>query len=188
MPSNHFMSETSRVVTAEELERFPSDDRRYELVEGRVVRMSPVGYQHGRTVARVLFLFGQHLEGRNLGVVVTEVGFKLASNPDTVRAPDVAFIRQDRIPSSDPRGFLTGPPDLAVEMLSPDDRPAEIEAKVDEYFARGVALVLVIDAGLKTVTVFRSPVSPVTLRDGDDLLDLNDVVPGFSCQVHEIFE
>ena len=182
------MSEASRVVTAEELEKFPGDDRRYELVEGRVVRMSPVGFQHGRIVVRFGFLLSRHLDGRNLGVVVTEVGFKLASNPDTVRAPDVAFIRQDRIPSPDPRGFLAGPPDLAVEVLSPDDRPAEIEAKVEEYFARGVALVLVIDADLKTVTVFRSPISPVTLRAGDDLLDLDDVVPGFRCLVHEIFE
>jgi Uma2 family endonuclease len=181
------MSEPRRIVTAEELERFPDDDYRYELVEGRVIRMSPVGYQHGRTVARLLVLFDQHLRGRNLGVVVTEVGFKLASNPDTVRAPDVAFIRQDRIPSPDPRGFLTGPPDLAVEVLSPDDRPSEIQAKVEEYFARGVPLVLVVDADVKTVTVFRPSTSPVTLRT-DDLLDLDDVVPGFRCRVHEIFE
>ena len=92
------MSET-RLVTAEELERFPDDDYRYELVEGRVVRMSPVGYQHGKIVARLIFLLHRHLLDMPSGIVVTEVGFKLAANPDTVRGPDVAFVRNERMPS-----------------------------------------------------------------------------------------
>ena len=112
------MSETVRLVTAEELERFPGDDFRYELVEGRLIRMSPVGYLHGRVVMRLGSLLEQHVRSRGLGAVLTEVGFKLKSNPDTVRAPDVAFIRGDRIPSVPPKGFWKGTADLAVELRS----------------------------------------------------------------------
>lgn len=182
------MSETLHLVTAEELEKVPQDDYRYELVEGRVIRMSPVGFQHGRTVAQFIFLLRRHLHGRHLGVVLTEVGFKLASNPDTVWAPDVAFIRQDRIPSPDPRGFWAGPPDLAVEVLLPDDRPSEVHEKVGEYLRRGVPLALVIDAEEKTVAISRLSVSSITLRSDEDCLDLDDVVPGFRCRLREIFE
>src|SRR6266699_1925070 len=96
----HSMPETARLVTADELEKFrPADDGRYELAEGRIIRMSPVGYQHGRVVMRLWSMLDTHDRSRNLGVVFPEVGFTLRSNPDTVRAPDVAFIRRERIPS-----------------------------------------------------------------------------------------
>jgi hypothetical protein len=81
------MSETVRLVTAEELEKFPDDGYRFELVEGRVVRMGPVGFSHGRIVTQVAFLLQAHIKGRNLGVVSVELGCKLQSNPDTVRGP-----------------------------------------------------------------------------------------------------
>ncbi len=168
------------IITAEELEKFPQDDYRYELVRGGLIRMSPVGYQHGKAVAQFMFLLQRHLHGRSLGVVVTEVGFKLASNPDTVRAPDVAFIRQERIPPPDPRGFWAGPPDFAVEVLSPDDRPLEVREKIEEYLRQGVPLALVL-ANLETVPVYRPSTSSTTLRAAQDLLDLGEVVPGFRC-------
>ena len=180
------MPETIRLVTAGELERFPDDDYRYELVEGRVVRMSPVGYPHGRVVARLLVLLDQHARPQNLGEAMTEVGFTLRTEPDTVRAPDVAFIRRDRIPAAKPRGFWKGTPDLAAEVLSPDDRPAEIRAKVEEYLRFGVSLVLVIDADEETVTVHRQSVPPSVLTS-EAILDLGDVVSGFRCAVREIF-
>ncbi len=182
------MPETTHLVTADELERYPQDDYRYELVEGRVLRMSPVGYDHGRVVMQFGSLLHRHLQGRTVGVVVTEVGFKLAFGPDTVRAPDIAFIGKDRVPSPNTRGFLTGPPDVAIEVLSPDDRPPEVRAKVDQYLARGVALVVVIDPDEKTVTTCRSAALPVTLRADEDLLDLSEVIAGFRCRLREIFE
>src|SRR5690349_7265443 len=113
------MSSATPLVTAEELERHPRDYR-YELVDGRIVRMSPVGFEHGQVVARLLFLLQQHLRREPSGVVLTEVGFKLASQPDTVRGPDIAFVRRDRVPSPTPKGFFNGRPDLAVEVRSPD--------------------------------------------------------------------
>jgi Uma2 family endonuclease len=181
------MSETTRLVTAEELEKLPDDDCRYELVAGRLIRMSPVGYLHGKIVGQFVALLVRYLEGRNLGIAVIEVGFKLASNPDTVRAPDVAFIRRDRIPPVDPRGFWQGPPDLAVEVLSPEDRPSDIREKVEEYLLRDVTLVLVVDPDSKSVVAYRRFSAPVVLRAGDDLLEFDDIIPGFRCRVRDIF-
>jgi Uma2 family endonuclease len=180
------MPADARLVTAEELEKFPDDDYRYELVEGRVVRMSPVGFQHGRIVVRIAALLYKYVESRHLGVVLTEVGFKLASNPDTVRGPDLAFIRGTRLPARDLTGFWDGPPDLAVEVLSPDDRATEIRAKVEQYLERGVAAVVVVDPDGRTITVHRPSAPPLTLTAADDRLDLDDVVPGFHCSLGEI--
>ena len=132
------MSDT-RLVTAEELERFPDDDYRYELVEGRLIRMSPVNFDHGRVVMRLGFLLSRHLEQHPVGVIGTEIGFKLASNPDTVRGPDIAFLKNERVPSRGTRGFFTGAPDLVIEVLSPEDRPGEMRQKIDGYLARGVS-------------------------------------------------
>jgi Uma2 family endonuclease len=182
------MSNTARLVTAEKFEKFLHDDSRYELVDGRVIPMTPVTFTHGRVVIRLGALLDSHVRsGGNAAFVVTEVGFKLASNPDTVRAPDVAVIRQSRVPSPAPRGFLNGAPDLAVEVLSPDDRPGDVQEKVAEYLTRGVPLVVVIDPECVTASVSRPSSAPVLLRD-DDVLDLDEVVPGFRCRVREIFE
>jgi Uma2 family endonuclease len=181
------MPADARLVTAEELEKFPDDDYRYELVEGRVVRMSPVGFQHGHTVVRLTILLGGHVQNMSLGAVVSEVGFKLSSNPDTVRGPDLAFIRQARLPAQDLPGFWEGPPDLAIEVLSPDDRATEIRTKVEQYLERGVLAVVVVDPHDQAITVHRRSAPRVTLTAADDRLDLDDVVPGFSCSVEEIF-
>ncbi len=185
MRSDRIMPDASRLITAEELERFPEDDHRYELVEGRVIRMTPVGYLHGRVVVRFGSLLERHVRAADLGDVLTEVGFKLTSNPDTVRAPDIAFVRRERIPASPPRGFWRGAADLAVEVLSPEDTPAEIRRKLTEYLARGTSVVLVIDPDNERVTVSRQ--GAAATLSGDDVLDLDDVVPGFRCTVREIF-
>jgi Uma2 family endonuclease len=177
-----------QLVTARELERMPDDNYRYELVEGRLIRMSPVGGLHGVLTMRLGGMLADHTRRRNLGFVVTEVGFTLAINPDTVRAPDVAFVRRQRTPNGKPpRGFWIGPPDLAVEVLSPDDRPAAVSAKVTEYLASGVPLVWVLDPDERTVTAYRPHTDPVVFREGDEL-DAAGVVPGFTCAVRDIFD
>jgi Uma2 family endonuclease len=181
------MSGATRLVTAEELERLPDDGRRCELVEGRIIPMSPVGYPHGRVVSRLVFLLKGYLDDHPHGEVVTEVGFVLAQRPDTVRAPDVAFIRRERIPSPDPRGFWRGPPDVAIEVLSPDDRPSEVRAKIDDYLTRGVARVVAVDPDERTVTTCAAGAPPITLRDGREELDRSDVIPGFRCRLADIF-
>jgi Uma2 family endonuclease len=178
-----------RLVTAEELERMPNtDEYRYELVEGRLIRMTPVTFDHGRIVARLLFLLQRHLQDMPVGVVATEVGFKLASNPDTVRGPDIAFLRNDHLPTRGTRGFLKDPPDAVLEVLSSDDRPSEMRRKIAEYLAKGVVVVIVVDPGKRTVTAYRPAASPVILREEEDVFDLSDVLPGFHCRLREIFE
>jgi Uma2 family endonuclease len=181
------MSHTARLVTAGEFEKLPVADHRYELVDGRVVRMTPVGFRHGRVVMAFGLLLGAHVKGRKLGVVCTEVGFQLTSNPDTVRAPDLAFVEQQRIPSTDPKGFWPGAPDMAVEVLSPDDRRSDIDRKIEEYLARGVRLAVVLDPDKNSATVYRRLTPPIVLRD-EQTIDLDDVVPGFRCTVREVFE
>jgi Uma2 family endonuclease len=175
------------LLTAEDLARFPPDDHRYELVEGRVIAMSPVSFDHGRIVIQFGAILGQHVRRLKLGAVVTEVGFKLASDPDTVRAPDLAFLRQDRIHDPAQRGFWNGAPDLAVEVLSPEDRAGEVLSKVDEYLLSGVPVVLVIDPDAESVAIYRSSRPPVVLQE-TGVLDLDDVLPGFQCTLPEIFE
>lgn len=181
------MSEPARLVTADELARIPDDDYRYELVAGRIIRMSPTGGVHGCLVLRLGSFLREHVEAYNLGRVMTETGFKLASNPDTVRGPDLSFVRRERIPSSGlPRGFWNGPPDLAVEILSPDDRPSETLAKVDEYLTLGVRLVWVVEPDEESATAYRRWAVPVTIGI-DEELDGGDVVPGFRCPLRRVF-
>ena len=111
------------LVTAEEFARIPDDDYHYELVEGCVVRMSPPGSRHGALATRIGALLHQHVDSQRLGAVLTSAGFKIAGDPDTVREPDIAFIRGERIPSTGiPDGFWPGPPDLAIEIRSPGSR------------------------------------------------------------------
>ena len=182
------MVESPDLVTAEELARLPDDGYRYELVEGRLVRMSPVTFEHGRVVFRIGFLLNRHLEQQPSGVIGTEIGFKLASNPDTVRGPDIAFVKNERVPSRGQRGYFKGAPDLAIEVLSPEDRPGETREKIDGYLERGVSLIVVIDPGDKSATIFRPGAARVRLTSGTDVVDLSDVIPGFSCQLRDIFQ
>jgi Uma2 family endonuclease len=181
------MSPLPRLVTAEELARIPDDDHRYELVRGLVIRTSPPGSEHGFLAIRLGSLLYRHVEARGLGAVMTETGFTLASHPDTVRAPDLAFVRHERIPAGGlPRGFWIGAPDLAVEILSPDDRAAEVSEKVEEYLACGVRLVWVVNPDDQSVTVYRPGAAPVTLGP-EGVLEGGEVVAGFTCRVRAIF-
>jgi Uma2 family endonuclease len=181
------MPDASRLFTAEELERFPRDDRRYELVEGRLVAMTPVGYQHSRTVIRFGSMLEHYTRQHNLGDVHTELGVVLKADPDTVFAPDIAFIRRERVAAATPRGFWQGAADLAVEVLSPEDRPGEVRNKIAEYLRRGTPVVLIIDPEKRTVSKWAQSSVPVTLTD-IDTLTLGEVIDGFSCRVREIFD
>lgn len=180
------MPSTARLVTADELLRMPDDDYRYELVKGRLIRMPPPKYEHGRIVAAIAALLHAHVKACALGDVLGESGYKLESDPDTVRAPDISFVRRERT-APGARAYFDGGPDLVVEVLSPDDRPPHVRQKITEYLAHGVLGVLVVDPRRKTVAVYRPSSPALTLRD-DDVLDLGDIVAGFTCRVSEIFE
>lgn len=181
------MSNTARLVTADELERMPEDDYRYELVRGRLIRMSPAAPRHGNVTVIIAALLWQHVRANGLGQVWTEVGFRLASHPDTVRAPDVAFVRTDRLPAKDARGFYRGAPDLTVEVLSPDDTSADIRKMIADYLDAGTPVVVVIDPGSRRAAIHR-PGTPVRMLTASDTLDLDDVVAGFRLALRDVFE
>jgi Uma2 family endonuclease len=182
------MTTTLQRSTASELFGMPDDGFRYELVKGELRKMSPSGSEHGATIVNITVLLAQDVRARKLGVCFgAETGFKLASDPDTVRAPDVAFIRSERIPETGlPKKFWPGAPDLAVEVLSPGDTRREVDEKVEDWLEAGVLAVWVINPKQRVVTVYRSVKDATRLSEGDEL-DGGDVVPGFRCKVSEIF-
>jgi Uma2 family endonuclease len=182
------MSTTSQLMTAEELLRLPRGQFRYELIEGELRQMSPAGYEHGKIAMRLGAALYQYVEEQQLGDVCTaETGFQLKSDPDTVRAPDVAFINRTRIAEvGDVRGYGHGAPDLAVEVVGPNDKVSEVEEKVAEWLAAGVKMVWVVSPKLHTLTVYRSRTDITTLTE-NDTLNGEQVVPGFQYPVARLF-
>ncbi|HEY9231288.1 MAG TPA: Uma2 family endonuclease [Blastocatellia bacterium] len=183
------MSTTEQLMTADELLRMPDDGFRYELVKGELRKMAPAGHEHGRVAVRFTWRLAHYVETNNLGVVyAAETGFRLATDPDTVRAPDVAFVSRERLEAvKSTTGFFPGAPDLAVEVVSPGDTYTEVEEKAMDWLAAGARMVLALNSRKRTVTVFRSLNDIVILGD-DAILDLDDVVPGFKIAVKDIFD
>lgn len=175
-------------MTADELLAMPDDGYRYELVKGELIQVSPTGDEHGQVTMELATPLHLLVKKHNLGrVYAAETGFKLESDPDTVRAPDIAFVRRERVDATGTlKGFRPGAPDLVVEVLSPSDRIGKVAAKVKQWLETGARMVWVVSPKLHTVTVYRSLIDIVTLTEKDNL-DGGDVVPGFQIKVAEIF-
>lgn len=182
------MAEATALLTADDLLRMPDDGWRYELRQGELIRMSPTSGPHGRIGMRLASRLAVHVDEHGLGVVyMAETGFRLSDSPDTVRAPDIAFVRAERIPpEGEPEGFWPGAPDLAVEVTSPSDTADEIAEKVGEYLAAGCRLVVVMYLRRRQIGLYRPDGSARFVSIGDTL-DLREVVPGFACPVSELF-
>ncbi|MCI0416785.1 Uma2 family endonuclease [bacterium] len=183
------MQNTTTLVSAEELLKMPDDGFRYDLVRGILKKMSPGGKKHGKVAIKISSPLARHVEVNNLGeVYAAETGFKLASNPDTVRAPDVAFLSRKRVKKiGDIEGFIPGAPDLAVEVVSPSDSFSEVEEKVLEWLDSGTKLVIVADSRKRTLSAYRSRTDIRVLKEGD-ILDCSDVVPDWQLPVKGIFD
>ena len=182
------MTTASRIVTAEELLRMPDDGFRYELVKGELIKMAPAGAAHGSLAMVIGSALFQHVTAHQLGkVFAAETGFSLASDPDTVRAPDVAFVSQKRIEEAgEVLGYWPGAPDLAVEVISPSDTYTQVEDKILEWLHAGTLMVVAVNPRQRTVTVYRSLVNIVILTQ-NDILDGKDVVPGWSLSIRDLF-
>lgn len=182
------MTATAQILTAEDLERMPDDGFRYELVRGELRKMAPAGAGHGRTSAVLTVSLGQHVLTHKIGAVyAAETGFRLSTDPDTVRAPDVAFVSQERLEEAGPvEGFFPGAPDLAIEVVSPSDTFVEVEEKVADWLGAGARMVVVVNPRQRRVTVHRPPAQVLVLTDADTL-EGDDVVPGWRLPVSELF-
>ncbi|HZN38651.1 MAG TPA: Uma2 family endonuclease [Planctomycetota bacterium] len=175
------------VTTAEQLLSMYEPGRPTELVRGVLRRLSPAGYRHGAVIGRLAGRIGPYARERNLGETFgAETGFILARNPDTVRAPDVAFVQQNRLPSEFSSGYFPGPPDLAVEVTSPTDTYTEVHQKALSWLEHGTRLVWVIDPVARHATVYRGR-DDMTVLGADEELTGGDVLPGFTVALRDLF-
>lgn len=188
MAAAESLQQTDTLVTGEELLAM-GDIGPSELVAGRIVRMSPTGFDHGTYEGNFYEHLKSFLRGRTLGsVAVGEVGIYTHRNPDTARAADVIFISHDRLAQRKARrGFLDVAPELVVEVLSPDDAWSDVTQKLREYFAIGVQLVWVADPASRTVYAYRSLTDVREFGEADELTG-DDVLPGFTVPVARLFE
>lgn len=171
------------LMTAEELLQRPNDGSRYELVRGELRTMSPTGFEHGDVAAVIAGSLINYVRTNRLGkVVITDVGFRIEHNPDTVLGPDIAFVRSERVVKT--RKFYEGAPDLAIEVVSPNDRYSEVEEKTAQWLRGGTAAVIIVDPARSSVRIHRASETV----DVTETIAVDDVVPGWRLPLSEIFE
>lgn len=161
------MTTEARMMTAKDLLDMPSDGFRYEIVRGELHKMPPAGRHHGRRAMRIGASLLFWAESSDAGeVYAAETGFLLASDPDRVRAPDAAFVRAERLEAiGDADGFIPLAPDLAVEVVSPNDRHSEVNEKTSDWLNAGTLAAAAANPRRRAVDVHRPNAPPVTLRD-----------------------
>jgi Uma2 family endonuclease len=180
--------QTDHLWTAEDLFHFQNPPWQHELIQGVLYRMPPTGFDHGRIESLFSAFLTIHVSKHHLGRVASgDPGFIIARNPDTVIAPDVAYVSNERLKSAiSTDRFLTIAPDLVAEIVSPNDRPREVQEKVERWLQFGVVAVVVIDPKSQTVTVHQS-LDQKTIYELHDTVDLNFVVPEFSLPIKHLF-
>jgi Uma2 family endonuclease len=171
------------LLTADELSRLPADGWRYELVRGELRKMSPSGARHGRVAAEIVGSLVAHMKRSRPGAVYSSgTGFRISREPDTVRGPDAAFVRSERV--TETAGFFEGPPDAAFEVTSPGDTYSEIEEKTLDWLHAGVKVVVIVDPRTKTTRVHRAG----DATSVDDVIEIDDVIPGWRLSLAELFD
>lgn len=175
-------------TTAVELLSLSTDGIRRELINGEVIMMSPAGGRHGKVAMRLGVLLANHVDEKQLGVTfAAETGFLISTKPDTVRAPDVAFLNTEKWATvKEETGYLPIAPDLVVEVVSPNDASSAVEAKAQMWLEAGVRLVMVVDPEVQTVRVYRDASRIEVLRSGETF-DAGDVVDGWKVKIEQIF-
>jgi Uma2 family endonuclease len=182
------MATQIRLVTADQLLQMPGDAR-CELIGGEIHEMPPSGRTHGRIASRFHGRLERFVRETGLGeAYIADAGFSIETDPDTVLAPDAAFVtavREAQAAGTD--GYFPGAPDLALEVISATDRYSEVAAKVQKYLGAGTRMVVVVDPPKRTVIVHRSYADVLILKE-DDVIDGGDVVPGWTLQVRDLFD
>ncbi|HXQ72408.1 MAG TPA: Uma2 family endonuclease [Pyrinomonadaceae bacterium] len=179
------MSTTSTaLMTAEELLQLTDRSFRHELINGELITMPLAGSPHGRIAVRLLAPLAQFVWDHDLGEVYDHSGFQVTVNPDTVLGPDIAFVSKERLrEAGEYKGYWPGPPDIAVEVLSPSDRPSRV---ISHWFGYGVKQLWIVNQKQRTVTVYRSPAEATTFS-GSDYLEAQDLLCGFRLSLDRIF-
>jgi Uma2 family endonuclease len=177
------------IETADQLLAMPDDGRRYELIAGVLSMMSPAGSEHGRVALRIASRLARHVEDLDLGqTYAAETGFLLARDPDTVRAPDAAFVSHQRLASVEATsGYLSLAPDLVVEVVSPSDSFSDVEAKAQQWTDSGTRIVLIADPVNQTLIVYQSASDIRVLRSGE-AFESGDFCGGWKLTVDEAFD
>jgi Uma2 family endonuclease len=173
------------LIRANELLRMPRGRCREYLLRGRLVQQPYRTIRAGETASRLMVHLGNHVSAHEFGHVFAPCGFQLTWNPDTVLAPAIAFVRAD--PSeklSD--DYHQGPPDLAIELVCPSERPNHLDVKVSEWLAAACPMLVIVDPAQCSATVYRSG-HDVVLLTGNDEIDGGDVVPGWTLPLRELF-
>ena len=179
---------SGELVTANDLLMMEGSGKSTELVRGELIVREPPSTYHGRVQASLNVLVGSYVRAHTLGAVFgQDTGFKIASDPDTVRAPDLAFVDRTRVTQIPRRGYAALAPELVAEILSPDDRPGEVLAKVGDWLEAGVRLVWVIDPERRVASVYRDDGSVMTVSSDADV-DGEAVLPGLSLRLSELFD
>ena len=177
------------LMTAKELLHLPDDEWRYELVEGRRVRMSPIGGRHGRIVMALLPALHRFVDKNHLGEIFPpETGFWISpeSEPDTVLPPDLAFVSLAQAVDSEVEGYPRLAPDLVVEVASPSQGQKQMGAKARRWLDAGTRLVWIVLPETRTVQVWH-PVGPVRILTDESELNGGDILPGFAYPVARLF-
>ena len=174
------------LMTLEQYMALPADERFIdEVSRGQLVREPRPGFEHGFLVARLCTLFARYLERQPIAQIIAEAGFVLASTPLAIRGPDVAIVRNERLHDERVAGFLRGAPDIAIEVVSPSNRPGELLTKVAEFLEAGTQAVWVVYPRTRTVIVHDAG-GDVSFYDADSVV-IAAILPGFELAVREIF-
>jgi len=178
-----------KVWTDEEFMALPKDGHRYEIVNGELVDMGSSGALHGYVCSLLVAALASYVLPKKLGVILdSSTAFKMKNG--NRRSPDISFFAKERLQGMTelPTGFLDGAPDLAIEVLSPGNTVEEIHDKLVEYFENGTRLAWIIHPSEHYVLVYRSSQEPDRLLKSTDFLDGEDVIPGFTLPVAELFQ
>jgi len=181
------MSTTTPLMTVEDLEQFSKDCCSRELWHGELSTLSPPGPDHCRITARFVAKLFNHVDEHDLGEVFgNDCGFLLEENPDTLLGADVAFISRQRLSQMRKhRGFFVGPPDLAIEVISPGDRIKTVHVKAQEYLRFGALEAWVVNPRDRTITIYTRSTEPLELANADVLKD-RSLLPGFACSISDL--
>lgn len=178
---------TTRYLTIDEYELLSHGSGRFELIDGALHEVAPPGEDHSDVARELVWELEQFVRAKGIEKLFIEAAFVIERDPGTALIPDIAFLRSDRLdPDRDTSKPLRTRPDLAIEIVSPTDRPGEINMKVRRYLQAGVEMVWVVNPRQWTVTVYRPDVASETLSGNDTLIG-DPVLPGFSIPVMRCF-